>query len=383
MVVKIQPPSSSVSRVLDYNDRKVDAGQCEVVGLWNTGTIYVSRSYDVLEAFERGSRKSRNTVFHASVNPSVTDNMDRDKALRFIRDMMEQLGYGRQPMVIYEHNDTGRLHWHIVSVRVDAQGYKINDLYENKRCNEIVRSLQSRYGFTLGRPDGADRNEQGQDVSITLSTLIEKALKYRCTTMTQLRLVLECLGVRTIETPSAVSYQLLDNKGKPRCAAIDAMDLMIPSREEMEKTVQKNRWSNEDTFRRRSRVNGCVKAALSGARSEEEFRRKLSSKGIDAVFSRTDEGRIFGVTFIDHTSRSVFKGSELEKGLSAAAFQELSTGAWSASSSQDAPASVARKQSEEQSVTRMIVQGAIEAAASSGDFGEHDIPKKRRRKRRI
>ena len=383
MVVKIQPPSSSVSRVLEYNDRKVDTGQCEVVGLWNTGTSYISRSYEILEAFERGSRKTRNTVFHASVNPSVADGMDRDKALRFIRDLMGQLGYGRQPMIIYEHNDTGRRHWHIVSVRVDAKGYKIGDLYENKRCNEIVRSLQSRYGFTLGRPEGADRNEQGQDVSMTLSTLIEKALRYRCTTMAQLRLVLESLGVRTVETPSAVSYQLLDEKGKPRSAAIDAMDLMIPSREDMEKQVQKNKWSNEDTFRRRSRVNGCVKAALSGARSEEEFRRKLSSKGIDVMFSRTDEGRIFGVTFIDHTSRSVFKGSELEKGLSAAAFQELSIGAWSAPVTNGAPAPVNRQQQEEMSVARIIAQGAIEAAASSGDYGEHDIPKKRRRKRRI
>lgn len=71
-----------------------------------------------------------------------------------------------------------------------------------------------------------------------------------------------------------------------------------------------------------------MKAALANAPTGDDFRRMLAAKGIDVVYSRTDEGRVFGVTFIDHTNRSVFKGSELEKGLSASTFNDLMQDRW-------------------------------------------------------
>lgn len=36
-------------------------------------------------------------------------------------------------------------------------------------------------------------------------------------------------------------------------------------------------------------------------------------QGIDVLFRRNDEGRIYGATFIDHTTRSVLNGSHLDK----------------------------------------------------------------------
>jgi len=390
MVVKIQPPSGSISRVIDYNDRKVDSGLCEVVGLLNTGTTSVGRSYDVLEAYARGSIRTRDVVFHASVNPSVTDGMDRRTALLFIKDLMRRLGYGEQPAVIFEHNDTGRRHWHIVSVRVDRDGKKIDPTYEGRRCLDIVRSLQSTYHYTVGRGDGVARNPAEYDLTLDLTQRIEKALRYRVTTPAQLRAVLQTLGVRVNDLPSGgVTFQMLDADGKPKSAPVDAEDLMIPCREDVDKMILRNRYSNEDTFRRRSRVNGCVRAALTGCTSEAEFRRRLAPKGIDAVFSRTDEGHVFGVTFIDHTSRSVFKGSELEKGLSASAFEALLSGPWNPDADSRAVGAAAPSASRRTGTSeglplgREIASAAVQAVAESGTRQERDIPRKKRRKRRI
>ena len=95
MVVKIQPPCASLSPVLEYNDRKVDSGTCETVAIWNAGTSDPDEAYRVLQDYARGSRRTREVVFHASVNPSPADRMDREKTLRFIRDLMGQLGYGK------------------------------------------------------------------------------------------------------------------------------------------------------------------------------------------------------------------------------------------------------------------------------------------------
>lgn len=57
--------------------------------------------------------------------------------------------------------------------------------------------------------------------------------------------------------------------------------------------------------------------------SESEFRAKLRQQGIDVLFRRNDEGRIYGATFIDHTTRTVLNGSRLGKDYSANAFNDL------------------------------------------------------------
>ena len=43
---------------------------------------------------------------------------------------MEALGYGKQPYIVFKHNDIAREHIHIISLRVDGDGRKINDKFE-------------------------------------------------------------------------------------------------------------------------------------------------------------------------------------------------------------------------------------------------------------
>jgi hypothetical protein len=45
-------------------------------------------------------------------------------------------------------------------------------------------------------------------------------------------------------------------------------------------------------------------------------------QGINTVVRRNPEGRIYGMTFIDHESRSVWNGSQLGKNLSANVFND-------------------------------------------------------------
>lgn len=52
------------------------------------------------------------------------------------------------------------------------------------------------------------------------------------------------------------------------------------------------------------------------------FQQALSSKGINVLFRRNEEGRLYGVTFIDHNTKSVFNGSDLGKSYSANALSQ-------------------------------------------------------------
>lgn len=66
-----------------------------------------------------------------------------------------------------------------------------------------------------------------------------------------------------------------------------------------------------------------VKDAMSPHNTRDEFRQQLKADGIDTVFRINPAGRIYGVTFIDHTNGLVANGSVLGKEFSARVFNEL------------------------------------------------------------
>ena len=69
-------------------------------------------------------------------------------------------------------------------------------------------------------------------------------------------------------------------------------------------------------------LKNSIEIALQLSDSEVNFK-NLADQGINVVIRRNAEGRIYGITFIDHESRSVWNGSQLGKELSANVFNEL------------------------------------------------------------
>ena len=66
-----------------------------------------------------------------------------------------------------------------------------------------------------------------------------------------------------------------------------------------------------------AKTKALVSVSLAGSRTGGEFRSDLHGKGIDLVLRYGNGGRLFGVTFIDHNSRTVLNGSALGKEFSA------------------------------------------------------------------
>ena len=57
--------------------------------------------------------------------------------------------------------------------------------------------------------------------------------------------------------------------------------------------------------------------------TKEAFARKLKDADIEVVYRINPEGRLYGITFIDHTNRTMFNGSRLGKAFSANVFNGL------------------------------------------------------------
>jgi hypothetical protein len=67
-------------------------------------------------------------------------------------------------------------------------------------------------------------------------------------------------------------------------------------------------------------LKSAVTTALQATKDEQTFKKQLAEQGINVVVRRNDTGRIYGITFIDHNSKTVWNGSRLDKELSANTF---------------------------------------------------------------
>lgn len=176
MVVKIQPASSNIATLLDYNDRKVDAGVAKVVHAEGFAEAIRDCIQETLESKKRLSFRSDNVNFHASINPSATDNMSEETVVAFAKELMEKLGYGGQPLLIYQHSDTGRIHYHVVSSRIGPDGHKINDDFERRRCQDIMKELAPKYGFSVEPPRGKKSAKSEDSAAETAEKMAETAI---------------------------------------------------------------------------------------------------------------------------------------------------------------------------------------------------------------
>ena len=69
-----------------------------------------------------------------------------------------------------------------------------------------------------------------------------------------------------------------------------------------------------------TRPKSVVSAAMRTAGTREDFTKTLQEKGMDVVFRTNNDGRTYGVTFIDHENRVALNGSRLGKDYSANVF---------------------------------------------------------------
>jgi hypothetical protein len=65
-----------------------------------------------------------------------------------------------------------------------------------------------------------------------------------------------------------------------------------------------------------------VSIALKSTSDEQAFKKQLGKQGINVVVRRNEADRIYGITFIDHNSKTVWNGSRLSKELSANTFND-------------------------------------------------------------
>ncbi|WP_462423527.1 conjugal transfer protein MobB [Barnesiella intestinihominis] len=347
MVAKINRGVSLYGAVI-YNQRKVDEATARIIAGNRMITDLTGNPHNVMQqtlwAFESYLAANRNTekpVLHISLNPSVDDRLTDGQFAELAREYMQKMGYGDQPYIVYLHEDIDRRHVHIVSTCVKENGEKISDAYEWNRSMKACRELENEFGL---KPVADKRNEllapylkkadyRDGDVKRQVGNILKSVFTaYRFQTFGEFSAMLSCFNIEAKQVRgefegspyNGIVYTLTDDTGRPVCTPIKSS--LIGKRFGYE-GIEKRIAVNVRDFRNRKwqpKIHDTVALAMHGCRgNREDFIRLLGEKGIDVVFRENEEGRIYGVTFIDHKNREVYNGSRLGKEFSANAFEQL------------------------------------------------------------
>lgn len=346
MVANIRT-GATVGGAIRYNEEKVKRGQAEVL-FWNRmldpfdtmGCMSHERCMASFDPFLQVNRRTTNTVFHVSLNPSPEDRLTDEQLGEIAREYMERMGYGEQPYLVFKHRDIAREHLHIVSLRIDRNGRKLPHDFEARRSVEITRDLEQKYGLHPSIKGQELQDREGLckvdypkgDVKQQVSSTVRSCLRhYRCVSFGEWRTLLETFNVSAEERTGTIDgrdyagmiYGALTDDGygigtpfKSSRIGKDVGYEALQRYYERSKTALKEPGVLDEL--REKIADGMAQYS-----SRTEFCERLHDKGVDAVFRFNAAGRIYGVTFIDHEQGIVANGSLLGRNFSANAFEQL------------------------------------------------------------
>lgn len=388
MIVEIEEAHPSCKSTLDYNERKVARGTAELVAFCNIEDTSRKAVYELFERYEKTRYPIKRLSFHASVNPSDKDECSEEQVIGFIAEMMDYMGYGDTPYLVYRHFDIDRIHYHIASVRVDGDGRKIECLYEKKRVTAFMKTVADKYSFSMaeaGQGVKSRRNirseyetsrrvvfdPKGHDTTGQLARVFEYALQYDFDGFEQLACVLKDLGVGAVSHANddglEIELQGLDEKGRPCTVPFPESVLGVPLYSKCMEASVANKQRHHVRRREKDRIKGLVSGAFRYSKSKSHFKNILRNKGVTVHESLTTDGNIFGLTLVDHCTRTVFKASEMPEVISVAMMQQaVDSGHWRAFDKGDKPENYIQTSREEAQraaqVLRNINAGVITTA---------------------
>ena len=279
-------------------------------------------------------------VIHISLNPSQKDILSEEQMTVLAQEFMEKFGYGNQPYMVWLHEDINRKHMHIVSVRINEKGEKIDHNREAVRAQNICREMEVKYGLhpTLGehgerellslqKVDYPKGNVKAQ-VKHTARTLLEC---YNCHSLAEYNTLLNLYNVTVYEVRGSVDgkeyhgimYGALDDDGRQVGTPFKSSKFgkVLGYKALQKKFTASTKKVKKDKLAERTRQE--IIKAMQDIGTKENFVRRLKDADIEVIYRINPEGRLYGITFIDHTTRAVFNGSRLGKAFSANVSNEL------------------------------------------------------------
>ena len=339
MIAKISA-TENLGGALGYNFKKVEKEEASILFAQNLyqnkeGIYTMAEVFADMEALIPKKCRTKKAVFHCSLNPHPDEKLSDELLAQIAKEYMEALGYGKQPYIVFKHNDIAREHIHIVSLRIDGEEKKINDKFEKRRSKQITDALEKKYNLIPSSKVSDRTTTETPKVDTTqgnikeqVANTVRSAMKhYTFCSLGELNAVLHKynLAVEEVKTEyrgkryDGLVYVPTDDKGNKVSTPIHASDIgrgvgyaavqnkMLKSKQIVKPLIP--------TIRRK-----VLEVMRTSPHTEGILRQRLEEQGLRVVIRKNDNGRIYGITFIDDKEGIALNGSRLGKGYAANVF---------------------------------------------------------------
>ncbi|GAB2653323.1 conjugal transfer protein MobB [Flavihumibacter cheonanensis] len=338
-MVAVIKTGSSIHRILNYNENKVKEKVATCIAARNfplePEQLTLNQKLNrFLHQLQLNKNVTRNSV-HISLNfhPSES-NLSTEKLQAIATTYMEGIGFGKQPYLVYQHQDAGHPHIHIVSIKVQPDGSRIdmNNIGRNQ-SEKIRQEIEKSFKLVSAkqshekpvhqlRPIPATKVSYGKAATkAAIQSVLDNVLQqYRYTSLPELNAVLNLYNVsasrgtpnsRTFQT-KGLFYQVLDEQKQPIGVPIKAsLFYNKPTLKFLENQFQKN-----ESLRKAhaAYLKATIDEVLSKSMdSFTSLTEALARKQVDVVLRQNKTGQTYGITFVDHRNKCVFNGSDLGK----------------------------------------------------------------------
>ena len=337
MVAKISL-GSSLYGALRYNGEKINKEHGRVLDtnkIYNDGSgqVNIYRAFEDFKRWMPAATKTEKTMMHISLNPHPDDRLSEMQYTQLAHEYMEKMGFSEMPYIIVKHEDIDRHHIHIVALRVRQDGTCISDKNNFYKSKNICRELEQKYGLHTAERRRVDPNEPikkvdpNGDLKRQVANVVKAVgMRYKFQTMGEYNAVLGLFNVKCEQTDGRVNgreyhglvYYATNDAGEVIATPFKASRLgKFASRTAIDGRFEHAAEKIDVKPTRRTVTN--VMASTVG---KDDFIAKLKDVNIDLVLRYTDNGRIYGATYIDHNTQTVLNGSRLGKEFSANALEQ-------------------------------------------------------------
>jgi hypothetical protein len=343
MVAKIGR-GQNLTGVLSYNQLKVEKENAQILFTHKMletpdGHFSIAQMFRSFEPYLLANRKTEKTVLHISLNPDPKDKVSDEKFTAIAQEYMQKMGYGEQPFVVFKHTDIERTHIHIVSVCVDEEGRKISDSYERKLSMDLCRDLERKYGLACATDKEYKKSEKGfhpvdyktNDIKGQVAAVVRYLPKYyKFQSLGEYNALLSLFNITAEEVKGELQgqpkqglvYFALNENGEkssnPFKASLFGKSAGYIQLRNHFIACKKTLMQSDAKLS----IRKAIEISLQSTTDEQDFKKQLTEKGINVIIRKNDTSRVYGITFIDHNSKTVWNGSRLGKEHSANVFND-------------------------------------------------------------
>lgn len=334
----------NIRGVLNYNENKVENAEAKLLMAAgfprDPDRLSFKNKLERFELLTRQNADTRTNALHITLNFSNADVLNEEQLKAIALEYMERIGFGEQPFLLYQHFDAAHPHIHIATVNIADGGQRIETHNIGRNQSEKARKeIEIAYNLVKAEDQKNEANyipkavlSDGvtygkRETKAAISAVVREVVNsYKFTSLPELNAILRQFNIRAYRgaedtqmyQKGGLVYGILDANGLPIGIPIKASSIFDrPTLKNLEKRYAPNQSSRKPYG---ERLKHLLDKAIRSSRDMNELQEQLQQQGVRILLRENVQGQVYGVTYIDNATRTVFNGSDLGKQYSAKAF---------------------------------------------------------------